>query len=119
MRWEEYQRFRPAFAKAMDPRLHRIEYLDSLVFSGRARFWASDQAAIVAQLEQYPSGVWVVEGVIAAGELAAVKKLIPCAEEWGRRHGATFAKIESREGWAKALHADGYVPFQLAVMKEL
>lgn len=115
----EYELFRPLFAEAMDGRLYSIGYLDGLVHSGRARFWSSETAAIVAMLERYPTGILVVEGVIAAGELEGIKQLIPLALEWGRDNGATLGLIESREGWAKALKADGWEAHQLALTKEI
>ena len=119
MNGEGYCRFRKVFAEAMDSRLYTIEHLDSLVWSGRARCWTSSRAAIVARLEVYPTGAVVIEGVIAAGELDAIRALIVEAEQWGRAHGAIAARIDSRAGWARALKNDGYAPFQTALMKEL
>lgn len=114
-----YQRFRPQFAQAMDTRLYSIEYLDNLLHAHNTRFWSNDTAAIVASLERYPTGALVVEGVIAAGELEGIKALIPLALAWGKACGATLGLIESREGWARALKAEGWEPHQLSLTKEL
>ena len=119
MKWEDYCRFRGDFAAAMDPRLYTIDYLDALVWSGRGRFLAGPDAAIVFKLERYPAGALVVEGVIAAGALAGVKGLIAEAEAWGRANGAALAKIDSRPGWVRAPKEDGYALFQTALVKEL
>ena len=119
MNWSDYQRFRDDFAAAMDPRLYTIEYLDGLVWSGRAMFLCDDKAAIVFKLKRYPAGALVVEGVIAAGELEGVKTLIAEAEAWGRANGAAMAKIDSRSGWVRALKADGYRLHQSTLIKEL
>jgi len=117
--WNDYRRFREQFREAMDQRFFPIEHLDSLIWSGVARLWVSENAAIVARLERFPSGILYVEGLIAAGDLDGIKALIPHAENWGREHGALFGKIESRAGWAREMKQDGYAPFQVALIKEL
>jgi hypothetical protein len=117
--WLTYCRFRKAFEGVMDPRLYTITHLDSLIWSGRARFWGNDRAGIVAKLEAYPTGAIVVEGVIAAGELDEIRALIPLAESWGRDHGAIMARIESRSGWVRTMKNDGYQLSQTALTKDL
>jgi hypothetical protein len=114
-----YQRFRDQFAQAMDGRLFTIEYLDALIISGKARCWATQTAAIVAEIKAYPTGAKVVSGLIAAGELAGVVALIPHAEQWGREQGCIFGMIESREGWAREMKPHGYEPFQVSLIMEL
>jgi hypothetical protein len=115
-----YPRFREAFAEAMDSRLYTIGYLDRLLLSGKAQIWFGEKAAIVTEIRPYPTGARVIHGVVAAGDLQEIAEiLIPKAEQWGRSIGCAFASIESRPGWAKALRSAGYVPYQLAIMKEL
>lgn len=115
--WQAYLSFREQFREALDPRLYTIEHLDGLVWSGQARFWFNDDAAIIAKLTLFPSGAIVVEGLIAAGKLEAIKELIPLAEEWGRSCGAVFGMIESRPGWAREMK--DYEPIQTRLLKEL
>jgi len=116
----DYLRFRPLFAEAMDQRLYSIEYLDQLLFSGRAQIWFSDNAATVTEIKEYPTGAKVIHGLVAAGDLnEIVDILIPRAEEWGRSIGCALAVIESRPGWARELKKHGYEPFQTAIAKEL
>ena len=54
----DYPRFHPSFAEALDRRLHSIEHLDDLLFSGRAQIWFGDEAAIVTEIP-YPTGACV------------------------------------------------------------
>lgn len=117
--WAGYLRFRPAFAEAMDPRLYDIDYLDGLILSGRARFWRTDTAAIVAEIKLFPTGAKVVHGLIAAGDIEGIKSLIPLAEDWGRQVGCIGGMIDSRPGWARAMKSAGYAPHQLALWKDL
>jgi len=114
----EYAAWRPLFAQAFDSRFYTIEHLDFIILKG-GRFWSNDKAAIVAEIRTYPTGNRAVEGVVAAGELNGIVKLIPLAEAWGRENGAIAAKIESRAGWIKALRNQGWEPFQTALMKGL
>lgn len=114
-----YQQWRSAFAEAMDPRFYTIDYLDTLVFTGRAFLWANDDAAIVAEFKHFPTGARAIHGLVAAGDLEAIKGLIRTAEAWGKEQGCVGALIESRPAWAKILKAEGYSPFQQSVWKDI
>jgi hypothetical protein len=117
---DDYARFRPLFAEALDPRLYAIEHLDGLLQSGRAQFWLGEDAAIVTEIRSYPTGARVIHGLVAAGDLdEIVDVLIPRAEGWARSFGCVLAIIESRPGWARALKARGYEPHQMALRKAL
>ena len=123
-----YDRFRDRFAEAMDQRLYGIEYLDALVGSMRAQIWFGQDAAIVTEIREYPTGARVIHGVVAAGAPGSgpgqaldeiTDTLIPKAEAWGRSIGCVLAIIESRPGWARRLRSQGYEPHQVAVRKAL
>lgn len=115
-----YIRFRPSFAEALDSRLFTIEHLDDLLLSGRARFFCTEAAAIVAEIKTFPSGAKAVAGLIAAGWLEDIQTaLIPQAEEWGRSLGCQFGMIDSRPGWARRMKRHGYETHQVSLIKEL
>ncbi|HWI85707.1 MAG TPA: hypothetical protein VNT42_05205 [Sphingomonas sp.] len=117
--WAGYLHWRPAFVAAIDARLYTPEWLDGRIATGEAWFQRGDDAAIVAELRQYPTGARDVHGLIAAGDVAEIRdRLIPMAEAWGRAQGCIGAIIESRPGWARALAASGYAPHQLALRKD-
>ena len=111
-----YADWRGEFAKGTDARTYPIEWLDWMLDYAKARFWESDEAAIVAEIRKFPTGLTEVHGLIAAGTIEGVKALIPLAEQWGREEGCFRASITSRPGWAKAL--DDYEPSQVTVVKE-
>jgi hypothetical protein len=116
----DYHRFRDRFAEAMDPRLHDLLYLDRLLFSGKAQIWFDEDAAIITEVREYPTGARVIHGVVAAGGLEEITDaLIPKAEEWARSIGCVLAIVESREGWSRALRRQGYETHQVAVRKAL
>jgi hypothetical protein len=120
MQWLDYVPWRDRFAKAIDPRLYTLEYVDSLIQAGTARLWTSPEAAIVAQIRIYPSGARVICGVLAAGDLGQIENdLIPQAEQWGRENGCILALIEGRGGWSKVMKKHGYGPFVTVIEKDL
>lgn len=116
----DYLRFRQAFASVLDPRLYTIDWLDRQIVTGAAKFWATESAAIIAQIKTYPTGAMDIEGLIAAGDMDdIIGKLIPAAEQWARAVGCVGAIIQSRQGWARALKPHGYSIYQTALRKEL
>lgn len=114
-----YRDWRSLFASILDQRFYALDWLDGEVWSGRIKIAANDDGAILYRLKQYPTGALAVEGMAAAGDLEAIKALIPIAEEFGRQNGAVAAEIASTEGWKRALRTAGYLPHQLVVRKEL
>jgi hypothetical protein len=118
--WTSYLEWRPAFATAMDARLHTPEWLDARILAGRARFWRSEHAAAVTEIRTYPTGAYDVHGLVAAGDVSEIRdRIAPQVEAWARSIGALGIVLESRPGWARALRGRGFVPHQLAVRKDL
>lgn len=114
----EYLRFRDRFAEALDPRFYPIEYLDRRIVEGSAFLWASENAALVAELKTYPSGTRVIHCLVAAGNASEiVETLKPAVEAWGKQQGCAFAEVASRFGWVRILK--DYEPHQMTVRKEL
>jgi hypothetical protein len=118
--WAGYLRFRPQFEETLDPARYTIEWLDDKILTGEFKLWVGEGAAIVAKLESYPTGAMDIHGMIAAGSLEEIRGvLIPQAEHFAKSIGCIGAMISSREGWAKALKANGYELHQTVLRKEL
>jgi hypothetical protein len=118
--WGGYLSFRDAFVEVMDERYHTLPWLDQQVLSGKVQFWRSDNAAMITEIRDYPTGSKDIHALIAAGDLDEIIAIItPQAEEWARERGCIAAQVESREGWARALRSSGYQTHQLIVRKEL
>lgn len=118
--WAGYVLFRPLFAEVIDERYHTLAWLDRQVLDGKVQFWRSDNAAMITEIRDYPTGAKDIHGLIAAGALEEITTiLIPAAEQWARDRGCIAAQIESREGWGRVMRGYGYHPFQLTVRKEL
>jgi hypothetical protein len=118
--WIGYSRWRPAFAAAMDVRLHTPEWLDARLLARSAQFWRSEHAAAVTEIRNYPTGAYDIHGLVAAGDVGEVRdRIVPQVEAWARAIGALGIVVESRSGWARALRPAGFAPHQLAVRKDL
>ena len=115
--WAEYLKFRDGFAQLLDERFYPLGWLDQQVFSGALKLWTNEDAAIIAELKAYPGGAVEVHGMAATGDLDAIRRLIPLAEQWGASNGAILATIASRPGWASALK--DYQMHQVVIRKEL
>ena len=115
-----YPQWREAFASALDDRYYPIDWLDREVSSGRALFKETENAAIVAKIEDYPSGARAIVGICAAGDATEIiGALIPQAEALGKKLGCSSAFIDSREAWGRLLDGKGYVAYKSCIRKEL
>jgi hypothetical protein len=104
----------------MDERYHTLRWLDEQVLSGKVKFWHSENAAMITEVRDYPTGAKDIHALIAAGDLEEiVNDITPRAEEWAREQGCLAAQVESRLGWARALKPSGYQTHQMIVRKEL
>lgn len=116
MTFDAYLRFRDDFI-TLAPDKYPPEYIDAQVWAGFWRCWGNDDAAILAEIRIYPTGLREVHGIGAAGNPAAIIELITQAEEWGRESGCTLASIESRPAWARLLPE--YETDQIRIVKGL
>ena len=116
---EGYERWRAGFAAALDARLYDIGHVDRLVWCGRARLFANQRAALLAEIKSYPTGASDVHVLVGAGDLDALIALEPQLAAWGRAHDCLGVLIESREGWAKVMKQHGYEAWQVSIRKEL
>lgn len=117
--WNEYQRHRDEIRGLLDPRCHRIEWLDVRILNGDALAFGNDRAVIVVEVRQYPAGATELHGLVAAGDLSEILPLIDQAEAWGRSTGVTFASIASRPGWGRVLKDRDYSVYQVTLRKDL
>ena len=99
------------------PEKYPASYIDEQIHKGTWHCLGDQNAAVIIEFRQYPSGLREVHGIAAAGDLETIKGLIPVAEEMGRLGGCRLAAIESREGWLKAL--PDYELEQVRIVKEL
>lgn len=118
--WAGYQRFKDGFARIIDERFYSVEWLERSILDGRLIVMATDKAAIILEINRYPTGLRELHCMAATGDMhEIIDVLAPMAEAWGYERGCVTASVESREGWVKALHPSGYRVHQVIVKKEL
>jgi hypothetical protein len=83
---------------------------------GTRRLWLSDTSAAVTEMLTFPSGLKVMSVWLAAGNVKELLSWLPLAEEWGRLHGATQARINGRSGWERLT---GYKELRRVLVKDL
>lgn len=102
--WSNYLPWRDAFHAMLDPALYPAAWLDGEVACGRMLLFSTPDAAILASVKTYPSGLKELEGQAATGKLSdIVGNLIPASLRWAQSIGCKSAVIESRKGWVKML----------------
>lgn len=119
MQWLEYQPWRDEFAKALDPRLYPIEYLDARILEGSALIWANEHAAVITEIKTYPTGARAVHFLVVAGDKDEIKKFGPPVEAWAKARGCIGALIESRPAWVREMKSAGYAVHQVSLWKGL
>lgn len=97
-----YEKWRGRLARANDPALIPITHIDELLSEGLAQFWATDDAAMVSQLREWPGGAVTVEVIAAAGRKSdIIGHLGDSVQAWGAANGASHALVAGRDGWRR------------------
>lgn len=113
-----YEHWRKRLANANDPAFLPVAYLDARLNDGTAQFWATEQAALVTELVQWPGGARTIRAIAAAGRKADITgPLKQQVEAWAKARGCTHAFVEGRAGWRKGLPE--YRHYQTILVKDL
>jgi hypothetical protein len=116
---EQWAKWRPRFAEAMDLAFDTMDGLEKMVFQGRLQFWPGREAAIVTEVYTYAGGEKVIQAKWAAGDMKEIVELSAGIEAFGRAQGCSTALIEGRSGWARHLKALGYQHWSVTLKKKL
>lgn len=113
-----YEKWRHRLARANNPALIPITHIDELLSEGQAQFWATEDAAMVTQLREWPGGAVTGEVIAAAGKKSDILgPLYDAGIEWFKANGATHCLIMGRDGWRRELPE--YIHYQTLLLKEL
>lgn len=87
------------------------------LLANRAQLWRGARSAMVTQLiVAVPPNICVWLG---GGDLDDLMTMQPGVEAYGRMHGCKEARINGRQGWARALRKTGFEPFDGELRKVL
>lgn len=115
-----YEEWRGRLAQANDPLFWPITAFDQMLAEGLAQFWATDKAALITKINEYPGGAVAIEVLAAAGEGNELRgSIAEAVEAWGRSIGATHIKIEGRRGWGRTLKPAGWKIHQEILLKDI
>lgn len=95
----------------------RKRHVWQAIESGHAQLWPLPNAALVTQIDIYPTGLKECRAWLAGGELDEIVAITPEIEAWARKRGCTRAVIFGRRGWGKAL--TGYREMAVTYAKDL
>lgn len=113
-----YREWRERLAEALDHRFFTVDYLDDIIWSGKAWLFANANAALLMEIRIYPTGAKAGAVICAAGDMREIiNALKPAAEAHAKANGCICALVESREAWGRLL--DDYTPYKICLHKEL
>ena len=116
----KYEHWRGRLAEANDPLFWPITAFDEMLVEGLAQLWATDKAALITKINEYPGGAVAVEVLAAAGEGDELRgPIAEAVEAGGRSIGATHIRIEGRRGWGRTLKASGWKIHQEILLKDI
>lgn len=113
-----YIKHRAEIIGILDERKFPHWWVENEISEGRIALLDNDTAIIAVEKKVYPGGYVELHGMFAAGELDGILELIDAAVEVAQAQGMDGATISSREGWARILKSQGFVPQQLTITKE-
>lgn len=82
-----------------------------------AILWPGKKAAMVTEIGPFGDGK-AISVLSAGGDMEELRQMALGVEAMGRMNGCSFALVEGRKGWERALKNDGYV-FQSVVLKKV
>lgn len=85
---------------------HDREHVWEMLQSGEAQLWPTRNSVCLTEIKTYPTGVKVLFGWLAGGDLSEVKETTKALEDYARKIGCDAAAVQGRRGWLRAF--DGY-----------
>lgn len=98
-------------------RTHDKEHIWEGVQSGDLQLWPTPNSACVVQITTYPTGLKVLHGLLAGGDMREIKITVAALEKYAVAQGCDFAAPQGREGWLRAL--TGYRRAYTVMYKDL
>lgn len=117
---DEFERVWPLLKPAITATgdTHRKRHVWEALEHRKVQLWTSPNAAVVTEINVFPTGLKHVNGWLTGGELAEILVIVPQIEAWAKSIGAKSIGVDmARLGWARKL--PGYSAVSVNIMKEL
>lgn len=98
-------------------RTHDKEHIWEGLLSGELQLWPTPNSASVVQITTYPTGLKVLHGLLAGGDLKEIQQTAEVLEQYAIAQGCHFVAPQGREGWLRALK--GYRRAYTVMAKDL
>lgn len=96
---------------------HERHHVWDRIASGHAQLWPAPSAAVVTEIDTYPTGFRELNFWLAAGDMKQILVMQPHIERWAKDQGCDRIAIRGRRGWLRA--ADGFREALVAMVKEI
>lgn len=96
---------------------HAKEHVWSEIVSGSSQIWPSPNSVCLTEIKTYPTGVKVLFGWLAGGDLNEIKVTCEACEAWARDIGCDAFAVQGRRGWVKAFQ--GFEDAGTTIVKDL
>lgn len=96
-------------------RTHEREHVLEALRSGEAQLWPTPNSVCLTEVKTFPTGLRVLFGWLAGGDLAEVKATTKALEDYAHKIGCDAAAVQGRRGWLRAF--DGYEDAGTTIVK--
>ena len=96
-------------------RTHEREHIWEALQSGAAQIWPTPNSVCLTEIKTFPTGLRVLFGWLAGGDLTEVKATTKAIEAYARKIGCDGAAVQGRRGWIRAF--DGYEDAGMTAIK--
>lgn len=103
---EQFDRCKPwirAGLEASPLKTHAIEHIREGIAGGWLQIWPTPNSVCITEISTYPSGLKILNGLIAGGKLDEILDTILALEDYATLAGCRFTTMIGREGWLRAV----------------
>ena len=97
---------------------HLLGDVEAMVRAGQAHFHPFGNSAVVTEFLVHPR-LKALHFWLCGGDLQELLAVEPVISAWGAVHGCTRFTTAGREGWRRALQANGYAPAWHVCMRDV
>lgn len=98
-------------------RTHEKEHIWDALQSGACQIWPTPNSVCLTEIKVFPTGLKVLQGWLAGGDLKEVLGTVKALEAYAREIGCDASAVQGRRGWLRVF--DGYEDAGTTICKDL